>query len=102
MRLRERAGLSARSTEGAEIGLPASWAAATVRGPEGEAIGMGRVIGDGGLFFEVVDVAVLPEHQRKGIGAAILEALLAELRERAPSRAYVSLLADPPGRGLYR
>ncbi len=100
--LRVRAGLTPRSREGAEIGLAGSWAAATVRDAAGEALGMGRVVGDGGCAFQLVDMAVLPDHQRRGIGTAILEALLPELRERAPARADVSLLADPPGRGLYR
>ena len=102
MSLRERAGLSPRSTEGAAIGLPASWAAATVRDEAGEALGMGRLVGDGGCALHLVDMAVLPEQQRRGIGTAILEALLAEIRERAPAGVDVSLLADPPGRDLYR
>lgn len=102
LKLREAAGLSARSLEGAAIGLAGSWTAATIRTVAGEAVGMGRVVGDGGCFFQIVDMAVLPEHQRSGIGAAILEQLLGELRERAPERALVSLLADAPGRSLYR
>jgi hypothetical protein len=36
----------------------------------GETVGMGRLIGDGGCYFHVVDMAVLPHHQRRGIGAA--------------------------------
>jgi GNAT superfamily N-acetyltransferase len=67
----------------------------------GEPVAMGRVIGDGGWYFHVVDMAVLPDHQRQGPGDRILTTLLAEIRERAPSGAYVSLMADPPGRRLY-
>ena len=62
---------------------------------------MGRVIGDGGCFFQVVDMAVVPEHQRRGIGDAVLTHLLDRIRDAAPPGAYVSLLADPPGRRLY-
>ena len=62
---------------------------------------MGRIIGDGGWYFHVVDIAVLPEHQRRGLGGAVLSNLLEQIRLRAPSGAYVSLLADPPGRPLY-
>jgi len=61
----------------------------------------GGVIGDGGWYFHVVDMAVLPEHQRSGLGSAVLTYLLEQIRQRAPRGAYVSLLADPPGRRLY-
>lgn len=50
--LRVAAGLSAMSAEGATTGLPGSWCAACLR--SGDAlIGMGRVVGDGGLFLFV-------------------------------------------------
>ena len=62
---------------------------------------MGRVIGDGGWYFHVVDMAVLPDHQRRGLGSAVLRYLLEQIRTRAPKGAFVSLLADPPGRPLY-
>ena len=101
-RLREIAGLSPKSAAAAATGLPNSWAAALVRTADGTAVGMGRVIGDGGCFFQVVDIAVSPEHQRRGLGGAILARLLERLRADGPADAYVSLFADPPGRELYR
>jgi ribosomal protein S18 acetylase RimI-like enzyme len=72
-----------------------------VHEPSGETVGMGRVIGDGGWYFHVVDMAVLPDHQRRGLGDAILRSLLERIRAHAPRGAYVNLLADPPGRRLY-
>ncbi len=62
---------------------------------------MGRVVGDGGAFFQVVDMAVEPEHQGQGIGKAIFAALVDWLRETAPDSAYVSLVADGEARHLY-
>jgi ribosomal protein S18 acetylase RimI-like enzyme len=62
---------------------------------------MGRVIGDGGWYFHLVDIAVLPEHQRRGLGTVVLSYLLEQIQVRAPSGAYVSLLADAPARRLY-
>jgi len=59
------------------------------------------VIGHGGLFYQIVDVAVEPEHQRRGQGEAILTGLTDHLRATAPSSAYVSLLADGDARHLY-
>lgn len=64
-------------------------------------MGMGRLLGDGGWYFHVVDMAVLPEHQRRDLGGAILTALLNKIARDAPAGAQVSLLADPPGRRLY-
>ena len=36
-------------------------------------IGMGRVIGDGGTTFQIVDIAVDPDYQGQGYGRVILE-----------------------------
>ena len=101
-RLRAESGLSPRSPEQAAGALAASWSFRTVRTVGGgEAVAMGRIIGDGGWYFVVADMATLPAHQHRGIGAAVLDALLADVRERAPVGAYVTLTADPPGRALY-
>lgn len=101
LRLRARAGLSPKTEQQAAAALPGSWAAChVVAEATGEVVGMGRLLGDGGWYFHVVDMAVLPQHQRRGIGDAILAALLDRVREAAPG-AYVNLLADPPGRRLY-
>ena len=100
--LRVRAGLTPRRPEQAHAAVGGSWAAVHVLDERtGATVGMGRVIGDGGWYFHVVDMAVLPEHQRRGLGDAILTALLDRIRDGAPAGAYVNLLADPPGRKLY-
>lgn len=100
MRLRHIAGLTAMSEAGAGIGLPSSWRAVIIE-HAGRAVGMGRVIGDGGLFFQITDIAVDPAHQGLGLGKAIMAALMAELRAYAPDRAYVSLIADGEAHRLY-
>ncbi|KAL3452741.1 hypothetical protein BJX65DRAFT_154137 [Aspergillus insuetus] len=65
-------------------------------------VAMGRIISDGGWYFHIADMAVLPEHQRKGLGDIVLKELLRYIRENAPEgEPYVNLLADPPGRKLY-
>jgi hypothetical protein len=51
--LREAAGLSPKSEAAAAAGLPNSWAAALVRTTDGTVVGMGRVIGDDGCFFQL-------------------------------------------------
>ncbi|MFE7672629.1 GNAT family N-acetyltransferase [Streptomyces albidoflavus] len=100
LRLRVVSGLSAKTREAAEAGLPNTWHGVTVL-CEGEPVGMGRVIGDGGCFFQVVDICVAPEHQGQGLGKRIMGELVGELERRAPDGAYVSLIADGDARFLY-
>ncbi|KAK6828582.1 GNAT family N-acetyltransferase [Apiospora arundinis] len=65
-------------------------------------VAMGRIIGDGGWYFIIADMAVLPEHQRRGLGDAILKTLMERIRTHAAKGdAYVTLFADIPGRRLY-
>jgi ribosomal protein S18 acetylase RimI-like enzyme len=62
---------------------------------------MGRVIGDGGWYFHIADMATLPEHQGRGLGRRVLVDLLAQIDDEAPAEPYVTLMADAPGRRLY-
>jgi GNAT superfamily N-acetyltransferase len=98
--LRRLSGLSEKTLEAAERGLPATLFAVVIEGG-GRAIGMGRVIGDGGTAYQVVDIAVLPEHQGKGLGKRVVAALVDWLHTNAPKSAYVSLIADGPAKDLY-
>lgn len=100
-RLRVAAGMSPKTVTAAGLGLADSWHAVVVRHDGGAAVGMGRVIGDGGLFFQIVDIAVDPAHQGRGLGKAIVAALVARVRRDAPASAYVSLIADGEAHRLY-
>ncbi len=98
-RLRRISGLTPRSEAAAKAGLPNTVVAALVR--QGESVvGMGRVIGDG-LSYQVVDIAVDPAHQGRGLGKAIMTHLMDQLKQLAPAEAYVSLIADGDARPLY-
>ena len=99
-RLRKVAGLSEKSQAAAEAGLPNTWLAVTIQ-HDGRSIGMGRIIGDGGTAFQIVDIAVEPAHQGQGLGKQIVAALVEHLRANAPASAYVSLIADGDARHLY-
>jgi GNAT superfamily N-acetyltransferase len=102
LRLRRDAGLTVPSKDRAQGGIHGAWAAFhAIHRPTGETVGMGRVISDGGTYFHIMDMAVLPSHQRHGIGDAILAALLAAIDTAAPN-AQVNLLGDPPGWRLYK
>ena len=98
-RLRTVAGLSPRSMVAARVGLPNTVVGVVVR-HGGDVVGMGRVVGDG-LFYQVVDIAVEPSHQRRGLGKAIVSGLMKALNHQAPAEAYVSLIADEQANKLY-
>lgn len=99
-RLRTDAGLSDKDPEAVALALPHTWHGVVLQ-HEGVPIGMGRIIGDGGTAFQIVDVCVHPAHQGRGLGRRIMAALTGELERRAPATAYVSLIADGPARFLY-
>ncbi|PLY48555.1 N-acetyltransferase [Janthinobacterium sp. ROICE36] len=98
--LRVAAGLNAKSTAAAAKGLPNSLFAVQIL--HGDAVvGMGRLIGDGGCFFQVVDIAVLPAHQGKGLGKLIMREIRQFIDSDVPESAYVSLIADGQAQDLY-
>jgi ribosomal protein S18 acetylase RimI-like enzyme len=99
--LRLKTGLSPKSLPQGEAATRGSWAAVHAIAPDKAVVGMGRVIGDGGWYFHIVDMAVLPEHQRRGIGDAVLSWLIEQIDTRAPENPHITLLADEPGRRLY-
>jgi ribosomal protein S18 acetylase RimI-like enzyme len=59
----------------------------------GQAVGMGRIVGDGAIYFYLQDVAVLPAYQDRGVGNLIMENLLAYLDRHAPDKAFIGLFA---------
>ncbi|WP_049924173.1 GNAT family N-acetyltransferase [Halopiger djelfimassiliensis] len=96
--LREAAGMPPRSLEGIERGLPNSlYGAIAVHEPTDEVVGMGRIVGDGGTVYQITDMAVHPDHQRRGLGKRIMSALETFLEGTAPPNAYVNLVADVDG-----
>ena len=99
-RLRSVAGMSPKTLEAARKGLPNTLYGVSLR-RDGEVIGMGRIIGDGGCFYTVVDIAVAPPYQGRGLGKRIMKALDEWLRANAEPSAYVTLVADGEARHLY-
>lgn len=65
-------------------------------------IGMGRIVGDGGIYYYVQDLIVLPEFQKKGIGIRIMNSLMKFIYRSAPSGAFVGLMAAKGKKGFYQ
>ena len=80
-----------------DAALGRSWNV-TVRTPDGQLVGLARVLDDGLLYASVWDILVVPERQRRGIGRALLAAVL----EQTAGRRLLSLIATPAGEALYR
>ena len=100
-RLRKEAGLSPKTLEAAERGLPNTLFAVQILAGD-EMVGMGRVIGDGGNFFQVVDIAVHPTHQGRCLGKTIMREIAGYIEREVPHSGYVSLLADGKAVELYQ
>ncbi len=99
-KMRITCGLSPKTAEAAETGLNNSLFSVMVL--EGDrVIGMGRVVGDGGCFCQVVDICVIPEKQGQGIGTLIMESIMDFIRTKLPPSCYTSLIADGEASFLY-
>ncbi|WP_299795690.1 GNAT family N-acetyltransferase [uncultured Shewanella sp.] len=94
-RLRLISGLTPRPIEAAREGLPRSLFGVQLL-LERQVVGMGRVVGDGALNFEIVDVAVDPAYQGRGLGRKIMQSIMGYLEREAPTGAYITLMADVP------
>ena len=69
---------------------------------DGEIIGMARVVGDGGLVCYIQDVIVLPQWQRRGIGRAMMDKVMAFVDEHAAPGAVIGLMAALGKEAFYR
>lgn len=97
--LRAAAGLSPRSHAAARAGLAGGLYAVAAR-VDGRAVAMGRVAGDGACFV-LLDLAVEPAMQGRGLGTAVFSRMVAFAERVAPPTAVLMLLADVPADRLY-
>jgi GNAT superfamily N-acetyltransferase len=104
LNLRALAGLSSKTpSQAAEVPKGSWYGCHIVFEQDNTVAGMGRIVGDGGWYFHIADMAVHPAHQKKGLGGYILRRLVQEILDKAPrdGKPYISLLADEAGRTLY-
>lgn len=67
-----------------------------------EAIGMGRVIGDGRIVFFLKDVMVSDNYRGKGYEDVIMNELMNYIQNVACPEAYVGLMATPGKEEFYK
>ena len=87
--------------EAAALSLERSLFAVVVMQGE-QAVGMGRIVGDGAIYFYIQDIAVAPKHQDNGVGQMVLQRLMTYLRDNAPDKAFVGLFATEEAVEFYR
>ena len=55
--------------------------------------GLGRIVGDGGLYFYIQDLIVHPEFQKSALGKRLMAELMSYVSANAKSGAFVGLMA---------
>jgi GNAT superfamily N-acetyltransferase len=98
--LRHTAGWGEMTEEGLATGLASSLYSCVVV-HDGMVVACGRVVGDGGMYFYVQDVIVLPEYHGRGLGAQIMGAVMGYLDGVAKPGAFVGLMAAERAEGFY-
>lgn len=98
----EGAGLASPSEEFAAAALSNSLFGVTLRRENSEIIGMGRVIGDGACFFQIVDVLIKPAFKEKDAGDLLMPEILEYLRRNAPLEAQILTVSDVSSLKLYQ
>lgn len=91
--LRKITGLSPKTIEAADVGLPRSLYAITLRDGE-QLIGMGRVIGDLGCHVQITDIAVHPDYQGQKLSKVIMDNIMNFVMKECHRCAFVNLFAD--------
>jgi ribosomal protein S18 acetylase RimI-like enzyme len=92
--LRSKCGLGVRTVDAAKLALPRSLYALSLRDTKHNLVGMGRIVGDLGSHVQIVDIAVEPAFQKRGLSRVIMDRLMAFVAAEVPSCAYVNLFAD--------
>ena len=64
-------------------------------------IAMGRVVGDGGTVFHIVDIAVHPNYQKQGLGKLVMDHIMSYIEENSFKGTYVNLISETPANFLY-
>lgn len=68
---------------------------------EGKTIAMGRVVGDGVMYFYLQDIVVAPDHRGKGHGRTIVDRIMTDLAPLLRPGCTVGLMAAHGVEPLY-
>jgi GNAT superfamily N-acetyltransferase len=68
---------------------------------DNQLIGLGRVVGDNGVYFYVQDIIVLPEFRGLGYSRIILDEIMTFIKQKAKKASFIGLFAAKGTEGLY-
>ena len=86
----------------AATALPRSITGVVVFSADNDLVGMGRIVGDGAIYYYIQDIVVAPAYQKRGVGTAILTQLCDYIRREAPPQAFIGLFSVPEAIDFYR
>ncbi|MEE3496500.1 MAG: GNAT family N-acetyltransferase [Butyrivibrio sp.] len=58
---------------------------------QGELIGIGRLVGDGAMYWYLQEIIVLPEYQKKGVGTQIVNHLIGYAKEKSKTCKFTTI-----------
>lgn len=82
-------------------GLSSSVLTITVR-KDNKLIGMGRIVGDGIFTFFIVDLIVLTDYQKLGIGSEIMTNIMHYIDKTSAKNSYITLMSAKGKEGFYK
>lgn len=92
LRLRKKVGWGELDIYLAETSLSNSLFHVTILHDE-QLVGMGRVVGDGAMYFYIQDVIVDPSYQNQGLGTILMDTVEDYLRYAATKDSTIGLLS---------
>jgi len=98
--LRKKIGWGEVSLNLVEVSLNNSLFHVVIR-DKSQLIGMGRVVGDGAMYFYVQDVVVDPNYQNSGVGSALMDQIENYLSIAAKKGSTIGLLAAKEKEAFY-
>ncbi|MEH6453181.1 MAG: GNAT family N-acetyltransferase [Psychromonas sp.] len=69
---------------------------------QGQAVAMGRIVGDGHQYFYLQDIIVAPAYQQLGLCQRITEHLISQVKSIAEPGAFFGLMAAANVSGVYQ
>lgn len=91
-RLRSAVGWWATDENATEVALGKALFS-VVAAEEDNIIGMGRIVGDGGLYYYIQDLIVHPEFQGNGVGKRLMAELMFFINTNVKPGAFIGLMA---------